>query len=123
MARNKLYAHIVMDRSGSMGAIRQKAISAVNEYIQGLANDPTLSARVSVTFFHQSYGPAIGVFEGGLHPRRSNEMVISHPVWNAKARDVRPLTTADYVPDGGTPLLDAIGLGQYDDLRTHAAQE
>lgn len=87
--KKKLYAHVLLDRSGSMEEIRDKTIDAINEYIGGLAKDKEVSARVSLTIFDS----------------QSIDLIRD----NVKAKDCEKLTRATYEPRGMTPLNDAIG--------------
>ena len=93
--KNLLYAHVLLDRSGSMMAIRQQTIDAVNEYVSGLAADPDLDAVVSLTLFDDpSFGRVmdlVSVFDG------------------IPVGEVESLTIGTYAPRGMTPLNDAIG--------------
>lgn len=89
MSKNRLYAHVVLDRSGSMASCRNSTIDAFNEYLTGLAADNTLSSRVSLTIFDT----------GGIDLIRDN----------VKAKDCPKLTAEEFVPRASTPLYDAIG--------------
>lgn len=89
MSKNRLYAHVVLDRSGSMSVIQQQTIDAFNEYVQGLAADEKISGRLSLTIFD------------------SNSIDLIRD--NAKVKEMPKLTPVEYVPRGGTPLYDAIG--------------
>jgi hypothetical protein len=51
MAKKKLYAHILLDRSGSMESCRDTAIGAFNEYVNSLRLNGDLAARISLTIF------------------------------------------------------------------------
>lgn len=88
MTKKRLYAHVVLDRSGSMEPVRDKTIDAFNEYVHSLAIGD-ISTRISLTIFD-----AISV-----------DLVFD----NVKAADAPKLTRDTYVPRGGTPLFDAIG--------------
>lgn len=85
----KLYAHVLLDRSGSMETCRDATIDAFNEYVNGLSSDDGVSARVSLTIF--------------------DTMSIDLIHDNLKAKDCPKLTRETFVPRGGTPLNDAIG--------------
>lgn len=87
--KKRIYAHILLDRSGSMMSCRAQAISGVNEYIGSLAADTDLSSRVSMTIFDD----------------RSIDLIRD----NKKARECPTVTDRDFVPRGWTPLYDAIG--------------
>lgn len=89
MSKKRLYAHILLDRSGSMEECRESTISAFNEYVNTLGNDANVSARISLTFF-DSQGIDL-VFD------------------RLKPRDTPKLTHKTFVPRGMTPLNDAIG--------------
>ena len=89
MSKKKLYAHVLLDRSGSMEECRDTTISAFNEYVSSLRAKDELSARVSLTLFDD-------VSIDLLHDR-------------VKPRDLANLTRETFVPRGMTPLNDAIG--------------
>lgn len=95
----KLYAHILLDRSGSMDTIRDSAISAVNEYLNKIAvTDTEVDKTVSLTTFDD---------------------ISIDQVWDRMPpRDVK-LSRDSFVPRGMTPLLDAIGqtVAKIDGLR------
>lgn len=94
MAKDKLHAHIVLDRSGSMEGRATNVIDSVNEYVKALASDDDIDARISLTLFDSpSFGdPAIDLIAD-----------------NVKVKEFKKLDKATYVPRGGTPLNDAIG--------------
>lgn len=89
MSKKRLYAHVVLDRSGSMADGRDATISAFNEYVTGLAADADLSVRLSLTIFDS----------------QSIDLIID----NQKIKDVPKLTRDTFVPRASTPLNDAIG--------------
>lgn len=89
MSTKKLYAHILLDRSGSMEECRESTISAFNEYVHKLRSDDTLSARISLTLFDD----------------QSIDLVFDRE----KAADMPKLAKETFVPRGMTPLNDAIG--------------
>jgi len=88
MSKKKLYAHILLDRSGSMEECRDSTISAFNEYVNTLRSDADISARVSLTLFDDQ----------GI------DLVFDRQ----KPRDMPKLTGDIFVPRGMTPLNDAI---------------
>lgn len=88
MGKKKLYAHILLDRSGSMEACQAATIDAMNEYVGSLRHDRDLSARVSLTLFDD---------------------VSIDLVYNREdPADMAKLTDQTFVPRGMTPLNDAI---------------
>lgn len=81
---------IILDRSGSMASIRNKAIGAVNGYLASLkADEGTSGALITLTIFDSE---SIDVIRDGA------------PIASCAA-----LTAAEYEPRGLTPLYDAIG--------------
>lgn len=89
MADEKLYVHVILDRSGSMEQCRDATIKAFNGYVKELAGSAA-STRLSLTIFDSD----------GI------DLVID----TLRVRDVKPLTRDDFVPRALTPLYDAVGL-------------
>ncbi len=89
MQKSPLYAHILLDRSGSMEDCRDTAIDAFNEYVMGLRRSDEVDARLSLTIFDSESIDAIQHAE--------------------PAKSFVELSRANYVPRASTPLLDAIG--------------
>ena len=80
----KLYAHIVLDRSGSMHSCAADAVGGYNEYLAKLP----ASARVSLTLFDTG---GIDLVRDAVEPVAAG------------------ITEDEYVPRASTPLYDAIG--------------
>ena len=89
MNKSPLYAHILLDRSGSMENCRDTAIDAFNEYVMGLRRSDEVDARLTLTIFDSH---SIDTLQH-LEP----------------AKSFMELSRANYVPRASTPLLDAIG--------------
>lgn len=89
-AKKLLYAHVLLDRSGSMGPIARQTVDAFNEYVNGLAMTDGLDARISLTIFDTE----------GIDLIR-DKVPASAP--QAK------LAVTEFLPRAGTPLNDAIG--------------
>jgi len=89
MNKNPLYAHILLDRSGSMEDCRDTTIDAFNEYVMGLRRSDAVDARLSLTIFDSE---SIDCLQH-LQP----------------AKSFMELSRNTYVPRAMTPLLDAIG--------------
>jgi hypothetical protein len=89
MADEKLYVHVILDRSGSMEQRRDATIAAFNGYVTELAGQSTAATRLSLTIFDSD----------GI------DLVID----TARIGDVKPLTRDDFVPRALTPLYDAVG--------------
>lgn len=89
MSKSPLFAHILLDRSGSMESCRDTTIDAFNEYVMGLRRSDDVDARLSLTIFDSE---SIDLLQ------------------NAEpAATFMELSRNSYVPRASTPLLDAIG--------------
>jgi uncharacterized protein YegL len=84
---------LVLDRSGSMGRVREQARDAFNEAVDRVRTE-TAKGSGDVTL-------SLVVFN---HEVRS--ILVNEP-----ARRVRKLGPDDYVPNGSTALFDAVGRG------------
>lgn len=73
--------HMIVDKSGSMGMVRDATISGINEYITGLG-----SGEVTLTLF-------------------DTLVEVKKPT---KIKEWTPLTHETYVPSGMTALYDAV---------------
>ena len=96
-----IYNLIILDESGSMSAIFDETLRAVNEAFSGIR-------RNQEEFPEQRHYVSIVTFEGtgmsGVRTRRDRVPV-------GKIRD---FTEKDYRPGGCTPLLDAMGRSLHD---------
>lgn len=79
----------ILDRSGSMKGIAAATRESFNRFVEEQLTEEG-EARLSLLLFN-----------------RSHDMVLESVPLN----DVAPLTRETYVPNGGTALLDAVGLG------------
>lgn len=86
------YAHVVLDRTGSMGHIREATVGAYNEYCESLKADPDIDVRISLTIFDSQ---SIDLIREKCTP------------------DAAKITEDEYVPRAMTPLYDAIGKTVY----------
>lgn len=77
----------ILDKSGSMGSVRDATISGFNEYVDSLKKQKEVSYRMSLTLFDTTY----------------TKRATSEPL-----KDIEPLTAKNYVPDGMTALYDAV---------------
>lgn len=89
MTKSPLYAHILLDRSGSMESCRDTTIDAFNEYVMGLRRSDSVDARISLTIFDSD----------GI-----DSLAHAEP-----AKTFMELNRQNYIPRASTPLLDAIG--------------
>jgi hypothetical protein len=89
MSKSPFYAHILLDRSGSMESCRDTTIDAFNEYVMGYRRSDTVDARLSLTIFDSESIDQIEHLKA--------------------AKEFPELSRAAYVPRAMTPLLDAVG--------------
>jgi Mg-chelatase subunit ChlD len=82
---------IVLDSSGSMAAMQREAVDGYNEQVRELQKPENvkLGYRVSLVTF--------------------NTVVEDPKIWDKPISEIKELTMNDYVPNGMTALLDAIG--------------
>lgn len=85
--KTKQITLFILDKSGSMGSIRQTAISGFNEYINVLKNNKVKNDFSLVLFDTES---------------------IEKPYFHTEMEKVEPLSEQTYKPMGGTPLYDAV---------------
>lgn len=85
---------LILDESGSMFSVRENTLNGVNEQIQTIRN-------LDKKYPDQKYFINVVKF--------SNSEVVPL-IENVPAKKVKDLTLESYVPDGGTPLYDAIGI-------------
>lgn len=105
MNKSPLYAHILLDRSGSMENCRDTTIDAFNEYVMGLRRSDEVDARLSLTIFDSQ---SIDTLQH-LEP----------------AKSFIELSRQTYVPRASTPLLDAIGhvVAEIDKVETRPGEK
>lgn len=87
MKENLTEIVFILDQSGSMAALRSDTIGGYNTYIEDQKKEPGEAFLTTVLF--------------------DDDYVLLHDHLNLQ--DVPPLTEKDYVPDGYTALMDAIG--------------
>ena len=81
----------LLDMTGSMGENKSATIDAFNEYVGGLrSDDATSSLKFSLAIFNSAIGIGLNIDKESLS-------------------EVPKLTYKNYVPNGTTPLYDAIG--------------
>jgi hypothetical protein len=86
----KNYIGICLDKSGSMNAIRRETVKAYNSNVDAI-REATIREGQDTILYSNAFG-------GDVH-------------WlfrNSSISRLKPLTDADYRPDGGTPLFDAL---------------
>ena len=81
----------LLDMTGSMGENKSVTIDAFNEYVGGLKSDEaTTDSKFSLAVFNSEIGVGLNMEKGPLS-------------------EVPKLSELNYVPNGATPLYDAIG--------------
>lgn len=96
------YVNFVLDESGSMSSVRQETIKAFNTQLEVLKNAPeNVDVFASLYKFNQMNGKSVWKVFSGV------------PV-----KQLTPITEKEYVPGGGTPMLDAVGdaITDFEDL-------
>ncbi len=90
----RLYCALVLDESGSMSGLRQSTLDGANAWLADQRKDGPEDLFTLVTF-DAPQDP---------HKPRVRALYAGVPL-----KEVADLTLADYNPDGGTPLFDAVG--------------
>ena len=94
----RIYNLIILDESGSMGDIRQQALTGVNETIQTIR-----AAQQENPDDHQML--SFVTFDQGPRKRPDVRLIID----NEKIENVEDVKPEQYDPQGMTPLYDAMG--------------
>ncbi len=92
-----VHVHLLLDRSGSMAPLKGDVVGGVNAFIEDqrqAAGDQDIRLSI-VQFDTQNAHQVMPKFDAASLSEHAGPVV---------------LTEADFVPRGGTPLLDAIGL-------------
>lgn len=93
--------HLLVDKSGSMSSIREKTVDAINEYVNSMkadkVDDETL---VNLSFFSYSYPFDKKDYRG---------LSLDTACKVKPLEQFEDIKLEDFVPNGGTPLYDAIG--------------
>jgi uncharacterized protein YegL len=87
-----MHTYLLLDRSGSMGAIWAETLASIDVYVQTLADDPTQDHALTIAVFDLDSALAFDVLRRNLPVRRFTS------IGAGEAR-----------PRGSTPLFDAIG--------------
>ena len=93
MKNKKTLYHFVLDKSGSMSNCKETTIEGFNNQLKTIE-------ELQKEFPEQEFEVSLTVFDNEV------ETLYSHVSIN----QFRPLTTNMYLPNGGTALLDAIGI-------------
>ena len=102
----RIFNLIVLDESGSMEVIKQQAIMGVNETVQTIKS-------AQKEYEDQEHIVSLVTF---------NSRAVKTVYDKVQAENVAELTEADYCPNCGTPLYDAMGQA-LNDLRQYVADK
>ena len=84
---------IILDKSSSMDIIQNETVTGFNEVVDQIQEDAEKYEK------DQRHFVSLITFNGEVETS----------MWKEFAEDVKPLTTASYIPNGSTALNDAIG--------------
>lgn len=93
----KTYIALVLDRSSSMMSIYDQTISGFNENLDAIKANADLAGETFVSLV---------TFGGGYSSENAIEVVYT----NKRIAAVKPISRQTYKPNGGTPMLDGLGL-------------
>lgn len=89
-----IYHVFVLDKSGSMSSTRKQTLDGINTSIEGIKEDATNTPDIEHHFSLITF---------------SDPDKIELVFWNKPIDEINKMSPEDYVPGGGTALLDAIG--------------
>lgn len=103
---------ILLDRSGSMGSIKEATIAGFNEFLKDQQKQDG-DRRLTLIQFddppHQFYANIVGnIMEPFVSKQPNDGYVVTYD--NKSVNSISPLTGETFVPRGGTPLLDSIAM-------------
>lgn len=103
-----IHALTIIDKSSSMERLRGRTIEGINASINGLKSEVDDDLEIINTQLQFS---ATSRYWGVNSASEQNEVNFVFKHVGKNVVDIKDMTEADYVPSGGTPLLDAIGYG------------
>lgn len=104
-----IHALTIIDKSSSMEPYRSRTIEGVNENINVLKKEVDENTEILNTQLQFSAGGGVWTLNTTNDVMNSSDFVFKRVGHNVA--DLKDMTADDYVPSGGTPLLDAIGYG------------
>jgi uncharacterized protein YegL len=93
--KQKTYHLMILDKSGSMGSVRDVTISGLNEQLGSIK-------KAEEDFLDQEQIVCFVTF---------NNNVDTDQIWNSKITDIEDFNQTSYAPGGMTALYDAVGMG------------
>lgn len=114
MKENYTHISVVLDSSGSMGSIRNDTIGGFNTFLEGQQKAEGEATFSLAKFGHESYEPHWWASKVNPEIRQPQPTDRGEPAIDVQfdfldVKEVPMLNTENYVPYGGTPLLDTIG--------------
>ncbi|MHA2066234.1 MAG: vWA domain-containing protein [Candidatus Thorarchaeota archaeon] len=85
---------VIFDQSGSMNCVRDQSLSSLNEFLGNQRRNATVGSCFTLVLFDTD--------------AKSNPRIVTTRD-KVSLADVKDLTREEYVPDGMTPMYDAIG--------------
>jgi hypothetical protein len=99
-----IHSLTILDKSGSMKSFLKRTIEGINSSIFALKNEVDPNTRILNTLLQ--FSSSNNVWNNTHSP---TDFVFTRI--GTEVQTIADITEKDYVPDGGTPLLDAIGIG------------
>jgi hypothetical protein len=91
MAKKIIHLMFILDETRSMNSVKTPTISGFNEYVNSLKREKSVNYKFSLISFN------------------SISLKLVHD--SVSIKEIHDLTDKTYIPDGGTPLYDAIAKG------------
>lgn len=114
LQEKKTYVAFVLDRSGSMGTIRESIVNGINEQVDIIKANAAKGGDTLVSLVTFTTGSSSALVDDW------NTSLIETVFFNQPADKLKHLTLKDYQPNGGTPMYDGVGhtLDMLSDLDT-----
>lgn len=109
----KIHSLTIIDKSGSMLSWRSRTIEGINSNIAALKKEVDANTEILNTQLQFSSGnnvPWYAKINAGLSTAELEQSFVFRRIGES-VTDLSDMTEDDYLPDGGTPLFDAIGYG------------
>ncbi len=101
-----IHALTIVDRSGSMLGYRSRTVEGINTNINALEQE--VDADTEILNTQLQFAAQNSTWN---RPSNNAETDFRFTRLGVRVQDLADMTEAEYAPDGGTPLLDAIGYG------------
>lgn len=108
MKKNIIHALTIIDKSTSMQPHQSRTIEGINSNINALKTEVDADTQILNT--QLQFSSKSNRWIGGQSQQQIEEDFVFTRL-GVPVETLTDMTTKDYIPDGGTPLLDAIGYG------------